>query len=278
MKDSREDSAEHDDDNEYPCIKCISTIDAPIEDVCTYLSQQSVYPEYNDVVDKHKDVEDISSSAKICWSQTPQILFLKPRDFVTFCHHRWKGDGSEIIVNQAVEHPKYPANNKEQEGKACRAYALRGANFFKRSPDDPEKTVIELVAHASPGAGVPQWACKTAVNALAPIEPFKLFNKINKNVNRSRPQLREKIQQVEMVGSTLPDGRSARPAGMAQLGYACFWPQGGGRFESERVPLESFSNTGDDNTQSSLENDDDGQESSEMPEHSTAIDPADTRS
>lgn len=128
MKDSREDKADLDDEAEYPCIKCVATIDAPLEDVCTYLSQESIYPDYNDVVDKYKDVEDISPSAKICWSQSPQILFLKPRDFVTFCHHRWKGDGSEIVVNQAVEHPKYPANRKEQEGRACRAFALRGAN------------------------------------------------------------------------------------------------------------------------------------------------------
>ena len=94
------------------------------------------------------------------------------------------------------------------------------------------------MAHANPGAGVPQWAVKTAVNALAPIEPFKLFHKINHNVNKSRPQLREKLEQVEMVGSTLPDGRSARPAGMAQLGYACFWPNGGGRFERKQTPID----------------------------------------
>lgn len=102
---------------------------------------------------------------------------------------------------------------------------------FTRCPEDPEKTLIHLVAHANPGVGVPQWAAKTAVNALAPIEPFKMFNKINENVQRSRPQLRERLEQAEMVGSNLPNGRSPRPAGMAQLGYACFWPNGGGTYE-----------------------------------------------
>jgi hypothetical protein len=92
------------------------------------LSQESASPDYNDIVYNHKDIEEISPNAKICWSQSPQILFLKPRDFITFCHHRWKGDGCEVIVNQAMDHPDYPANNQEQEGKACRAYALRGAN------------------------------------------------------------------------------------------------------------------------------------------------------
>lgn len=65
------------------------------------------------------------------------------------------------------------------------------------------------------------------MNALVPIEPFKLFHKINENVKRKHPQLRERLQQAELV-STLPPGRSFRPAGMAQLGYACFWPNGGG--------------------------------------------------
>ena len=108
---------------------------------------------------------------------------------------------------------------------------------LSRCPDDPEKTVIYLVAHANPGGGVPQWAVKTAVNALAPIEPFKLFHKINENVQRNRPQLRERLLQAEMVGSNLPHGRSPRPAGMAQLGYACFWPNGGGVYEGRVEPL-----------------------------------------
>ena len=38
------------------------------------------------------------------------------------------------------------------------------------------------------------------------------------------------MEQAEMV-STMPPGRSPRPGGMAQLGYACFWPNGGGNIE-----------------------------------------------
>lgn len=238
MKDSRGDKADVNDSTEYPCIKCYSTIDAPLEDVCTYLSQESASSEYNDLVVKYKDVEDISPNAKICWSQSPQILFLKPRDFVTFCHHRWKRDGTEVILNQACDHPDFPATMQEKVGKACRAYAIRGANFLSRCPEDPEKTTITIVAHANPGGNVPQWAAKTAVNALAPIEPFKLFHKINANVQRSRPQLRQRLQEAEMV-STLPSGRSPRPAGMAQLGYACFWPNGGGIKEGGTIPFSN---------------------------------------
>jgi hypothetical protein len=128
MKDSRADQADKNDDDDYPCIKCYSTIDAPLEDVCTYLSEEAASVDYNDVVEKHKDVEEISPSAKICWSASPQILFIKPRDFVTFCHHKWKNDGTEVIVNQACDHQDYPFEEMEKEGKSCRGYALRGAN------------------------------------------------------------------------------------------------------------------------------------------------------
>lgn len=229
MKDSRGDKAKKNDENLYPCIRCTATIDAPLEDVCTYLSQESALSDYNDLVVEYKDVEDISPNAKICASWTPQILFIKRREFVTFCHHRWKKDGSEVIVSQAYNHDNYPETNDENSAKACRAYALRGANIISRCPDDADKTTIAMISHASPGGNVPTWACKTAVKALAPIEPFKIFQKINKHVKENLPQLRERLEAAEMVSS--PSGRSSRPAGIAQLGYACFWPKGGGSVE-----------------------------------------------
>jgi len=95
-----------------------------------------------------------------------------------------------------------------------------------------------IVAHANPGGGLPQWAAKTAVNALAPIEPFKLFHKINVNVQRNQPKLRERLKEAEMV-STMPPGRSPRPGGIAQLGYACYWPNGGGNIEGNSHQQQS---------------------------------------
>jgi hypothetical protein len=102
---------------------------------------------------------------------------------------------------------------------------------LSRCPEDPSKTRITIIAHANPGGGLPKWAAKTAVNALAPIEPFKLFHKINENVKQNQPQLRERLKEAEMV-STMPPGRSPRPGGIAQLGYACYWPKGGGNIEN----------------------------------------------
>jgi len=255
MKDSREEFADSNDNTEYPCIKCFSTIDAPLEDVCSYLSQEAAYPEYNDLVEKFKDVEDISPDSKVCWSQSPQILFLKPRDFVTYCHHRWMKDGTQVIVNQACDHPDLPGSDKEGDDKACRAYALRGINLIARHPTDPTKTQISLVAHANPGGNVPRWALKTAVNALAPIEPFKLFHKINENVSKHEQDLHggrwshmddggngdgavSGDHLATTASSTMnAENRMSRPAGMAQLGYACFWPNGGGKQEGRPLPL-----------------------------------------
>ena len=70
-------------------------------------------------------------------------------------------------------------------------------------------------------------AAKTAVNAVAPIEPFKLFHRIDEHVKRVGPQ---QLEKTEMVARTIP-GRSCRPAGLSQLGYAAFWPKGGGLME-----------------------------------------------
>eukprot|EP00529_Nitzschia_sp_RCC80_P016500 CAMPEP_0113514934 /NCGR_PEP_ID=MMETSP0014_2-20120614/40673_1 /TAXON_ID=2857 /ORGANISM="Nitzschia sp." /LENGTH=649 /DNA_ID=CAMNT_0000411463 /DNA_START=338 /DNA_END=2287 /DNA_ORIENTATION=- /assembly_acc=CAM_ASM_000159 len=247
MKDSREDLADANDEDLYPCMKCHATIDAPLEAVCSYLAEESVSPDYNDVVKKHHDVEEISPNAKVCWSQSPQILFIKPRDFVTFCYHRWRRDGTEVIVNQAYDHPDAkPSEN------SVRGYALRGANFISRSHDDPSKTEITIIAHANPGGGLPPWASKTAVNALAPIEPFKLFHKINEQVQKNQSELGERFRKAEMV-SSVPPGRSRRPGGMAQLGYACYWPNGGGSVEKDTSITDtgSLMDDGSDDSDSS---------------------------
>ena len=229
MKDSRGSHANPDDDREYPCIKVFSTIDAPLDVVCQYLSDEHKMAEYNDLVVEHRELEEIAPHAKICLGQTPAILFIQPRDFVTFCHHRWLRDGTQVIVNQACNgHEDFVAKNPQ-------AYALRGANYISPHPDDPSKTRIALLAHASPGPDVPHWASKTAVKALAPIEPFKLFHKINKGIADHRQELEQALPPAEMVSQG--GGRSGRPAGIAQMGYACFWPQGGGLQEEQNVGL-----------------------------------------
>ena len=75
---------------------------------------------------------------------------------------------------------------------------------------------MAILAHANPGGGIPQWAMKTAVNAVAPIEPFKLFHKINANVCALTNNKKEFVNKFS-------DGKR-KPAGLSQLGYACFWP------------------------------------------------------
>lgn len=73
-------------------------------------------------------------------------------------------------------------------------------------------------------------ATKTAINAVAPIEPFKLFHRIGEYSKQITPPL----EKTEMVHSVT--GRSTRPAGLSQLGYACFWPDGGGLTEGMLHP------------------------------------------
>ena len=157
MTDSRGEKANLNDDQAYPCIKCYSTVNAPLELVCAYLSKGEHCLEYNDLLLDHKEVEEISPNSKICWAQSPQILFVKARDFVSYCQYRYMRDGTQIVVNQACDHDEMKGNEKETDGKMCRAAALRGANFISRDPDDPNKTRFALLAHANPGGGLPNW-------------------------------------------------------------------------------------------------------------------------
>jgi hypothetical protein len=265
-----------DDDDDgtrlYPCMKIYSSVDAPFSHVCWYLSQKNHLRDYNDLIADQHDVEIITPSSKICWAQTPQILFIKPRQFTTFCAHRWLKDGTQVVINHAMTSSSYanvgagritqstttttPTTMDTTNNNMPKAYALRGANYICPDPDDPEnRTLVAMLAHASPGTDIPQWACKTAVNTLAPVEPFKLFHKINQGVKRA--SLQQQQQQKQQEGGTEPittmvdaedfrpgtahrdnttrDGRSHRPAGIGQMGYACFWPEGGGLIEKSPV-------------------------------------------
>lgn len=226
LPDSRNKYADPNDKKDYPCIRCYTTLDAPIEQVCRYLADEKRMQEYNDLVIKHNDLEDISPHSKICWGQCPQILFIKPRDFITFCHHRWKKDGTQVVINQAVDHEDAPTSLEEGKSGACRAYALRGANFISKDPSDPNKTRLAILAHGNPGGNLPPWACKAAVNAVVPIEPFKLFYNIEKGVKKARYE--DESDPVIPSLNSSSGNRSSRPGGLSQLGYACFWPDGGG--------------------------------------------------
>ena len=81
-------------------------------------------------------------------------------------------------------------------------------------------------------------AIKTAINAVAPIEPFKLFHRIDANVSNYRKSAGH--EQTNMVNSV--PGKY-KPAGLSQLGYACFWPHGAGA-EKERLRSSNTSRNG----------------------------------
>lgn len=258
------------DDQEWPCIRMYSTIDAPVDEVSLYLSQADLLTDYNALVDDHKDLEEITPHSKICWGRTPQVLFVKPRDFVTYCHHRWRRDGTQVVVNQACEgYQTLQAN----------AHALRGATFIGPDPSgDPNKTYIAMVAHASPGADVPTWACKAAIQSLAPMEPYRLFFKINQGVKKRQAELQassRRLREAELVASSPSETGGAearitrRPAGLAQLGYACFWPKGGGEKEMSGALSKSVSSSsaGTEEQQTTMQQLDNDYSGDDAPSH-----------
>ena len=157
-------------------------------------------------------------------------MFIQPRDFVTYCYHRWKGDGTQVIVSQAIDHP-----SMKKENGGYRAYALRGATYIHKDPAAPTtKTKLVMLAHCNCGDDIPEWAVRTAVGVMAPIKPFEIIHRIRVGVKQSHNELLE-LERKEKTKETAGGGagRCNRPAGIAQMGYACFWPTGGGIVDTE---------------------------------------------
>jgi hypothetical protein len=173
-------------------------------------------------------------------------VFIQPRDFVTYCRHRWLNDGTQLITNQACDHPKTikdTSNPNNINGTLCgvsgyRAFSLRGATYISRCPDFPKtRTKIVMLSHCNCGRDIPEWAVRAAVGVLAPIKPFEIIHRIDAGIRQARKELEmaEKDSPTSIIGTTFDPGRSSRPAGMAQMGYACFWPEGGGLVDGSKI-------------------------------------------
>jgi len=213
------------DDVISPCIKVKAVIDAPLSKVTQFLSQPSNKDLYNSLLVSHSDVEQVASHAKICWATTIKLLGVPSRDFVTFCHLRWKKDGTQVITNRAVDHHDRPA---VVEGKKIsRAHALRGANIIAPLEGDEKKTIVAIVGHAHPGGNLPEWIVRAAVNTVLPMEPFKLMHKIEQGTKKMMKEEENKDGDVTAFVRYEKNAKK-RPGGMSQLGYASFWPEGGG--------------------------------------------------
>lgn len=235
MKDSRGDDADPYDNQKHPCMKLIATIDAPFPIVCRYLSEKDRGLEYNSLLVDQEDLEILTPHSKICWSQTKKLLFIQPRDFVTYCRHRWLNDGTQLITNQACDHHSTAIGdyNTKQNRSRYRAFNLRGATYISRCPDFPsERTKLIMLSHCNCGQDMPEWSIRTAVSVLAPIKPFEIIHRITIGILQAREELEiaEKKESTKSTTISTPSDtvRSSRPAGMAQMGYACFWPEGGG--------------------------------------------------
>jgi len=244
MTDSREEHAVRGDSQKHPCMKLVATIDAPFEIVCRYLSEKDRFREYNSLMVDQEDVEILTPHSKICWSQSKKLPLIQPRDFVTYCRHRWLNDGTQLVTNQACDHPT-------QMPTGPRAFSLRGATYISPCLEFPsERTKIVMLSHCNCGRDMPEWVVRTAVGLSAPIKPFAIIHRIDVGIKRAREELETAEQNSKTssaVGAsvtsatttttttttttaspTLDPVRSSRPAGIAQMGYACFWPEGGG--------------------------------------------------
>jgi len=88
-----------------------------------------------------------------------------------------------------------------------------------------------MLSHCNCGHDMPEWAVRAAVGLSAPIKPFEIIHRINVGIRRTREELEAEMKSETGRPTTkaaFDPGRSSQPGGMAQMGYACFWPEGGG--------------------------------------------------
>ena len=223
-------------------------------------------------------------------------MFIQPRDFVTYCRHRWLNNGRvQFITNQACEHTSSSNDDDDSDdnddattptSSKYRAYSLRGATLIspcsstlqdneEQQEQEQEKeiecTTIIMLSHCNCGNDIPEWAVRTAVGILAPIKPFEIIHRIEIGIQNARYELdqAEEESAIKMKSSSSSSSimkkatasslssssslswssdddddergkkriitrrRSSRPAGIAQMGYGAFWPDGGGLLDEE---------------------------------------------
>ena len=215
-------------------------------------------------------------------------MFIQPRDFVTYCRHRWLNNGRvQFITNQACEHISSSDDDDSDSddddatttSSKYRAYSLRGATLIspcsstlqdnneeqEQEQEKIERTTIIMLSHCNCGNDIPEWAVRTAVGILAPIKPFEIIHRIEIGIQNARYELEKAEEESSITKASSSSAmmkkatslsssslswssddddergkkriitrrRSSRPAGIAQMGYGAFWPDGGGLLEED---------------------------------------------
>ena len=212
-------------------------------------------------------------------------MFIQPRDFVTYCRHRWLNNGRvQFITNQACEHTSSSDDDDSDDNDDAttptsskyRAYSLRGATLIspcsstlqdnEEQEKKIERTTIIMLSHCNCGNDIPEWAVRTAVGILAPIKPFEIIHRIEIGIQNARYELEKAEEESSIMKASsssimkkatasssssslswssdddddergkkriITRRRSSRPAGIAQMGYGAFWPDGGGLLEED---------------------------------------------
>jgi hypothetical protein len=151
----------------------------------------------------------------VCYAETPKILFIPPRCFLTALELRtFKGFGNEGLV---VTHLGIPQSDSfaphlalPNGGGLTPANSIRGMTVLM--PHGPNHTACALLAHADPGRGLPEWGMKAAVGALVSVEPFRYFFRMGEGARQAGEAGIEAVKKRGKVG-------------LSQLGYAGFWEQ-----------------------------------------------------
>jgi hypothetical protein len=148
-----------DNDNDWPCIRSMTTIDLPVDALCDVIMDSSKVMLYNKYSGGRDDVVTVGPQSKIVWSRTNIPFTIKSYDFSTLMHlERNAVDNTVLIVSRGVRCPQVPIHSDYS-----RSEIIFGLNILTPSKNDNQKTDFETISHVRYAGTHPFIASKSAL-------------------------------------------------------------------------------------------------------------------
>ena len=174
---------------DYATIRSEAIMTASPKEVYELFMDNDRVHEYNDNCKELKDIEHISSNAKISWSATPKMGPFAARDFVTLVTFQpLHGDNSSMQVQQSyvslavhIDHPKLAPPTDGY----VRSQIQLAATFMHAIPGRPDLTRLVQVTQVGELGGVADSPIARRITSnLAEKAPVEFMKKFNNAVNR----------------------------------------------------------------------------------------------
>ena len=170
--------------SQFACVMCHGIINSAPEDVLNLFEDDSRVPEYNSFYADGKDLEIVADGTKVVWTGSPPVFPFKARDFCTVVHIRKLKDGTFVILNRAIKHPRAPPRPDY-----VRASIILAGNIIQPISGQPKKCKLTMLTQVDPGGVIPPWVINH-ICTLGPIGFLQNVETASKNRKRKNKKPR----------------------------------------------------------------------------------------